>query len=147
MSALHAAAPEAAELVPGLVAPLDDQGRYALMGSLCPDCGARAYPAVSRCPHCQGAPSPASVGAAGRLYTYTVVRTRAPFGLPEPYAVGYVDLDDSGLRAFGLIDPDSVGHLEVGQRMGIGLRPLGVDGQGRPCLRPIFVPLDDGARS
>lgn len=134
----------AVELAPGLVEALDGAGRYGLMGSRCPDCGAWAFPAVARCPRCQGSPAPVRVGTAGRLYTYTVVRTRAPFGLPEPYAVGYVDLDESGLRVFGLIDPSVAGELEVGQHMEIGLRPIGVDGRGRPCLRPLFYPAGRG---
>lgn len=127
------------ELAPGLVEQLARAERYGLIGSRCPDCGAWAFPALKRCPHCQGQPRTARVGTGGRLYTYTVVRTRAPFGLPEPYAVGYVDLDESGLRVFGLIDPQAVEVLEVGQRMEIGLRPLGMDGQGRPCRRPLFL--------
>lgn len=134
------------ELAPGLVEALAQPGRYGLVGSRCPDCGAWAFPALARCPHCQGRPRAARVGTAGSLYTYTVVRTRAPFGLPEPYAVGYVDLDESGLRVFGLIDPQAAEALEVGQRMEIGLRPLGQDGQGRPCQRPFFLPTAPGAQ-
>lgn len=135
------------ELLPGLVQALDASGRYCLMGSRCPGCGAWSSPAVQRCTHCREQPASVRVGTSGTLYTYTVVRTRAPFGLPEPYAVGYVDLDESGLRVFGLIDPRAIGELEVGQRMDIGLRPLGVDGQGRPCLRPVFYPATLGERA
>ncbi|MDO9598938.1 MAG: OB-fold domain-containing protein [Azoarcus sp.] len=131
---------EALELVPGLVERVDASGRYGLVGSLCPDCGASAFPRAGCCPQCQGTPQRRVVGTAGSLYTYTVVRTRAPFGLPEPYAVGYVDLDESGLRVFGLIDPAAVDALAVGQRMEVGLDRLGVDGGGRPCLRPVFRP-------
>lgn len=134
------------ELVPGLVEPFDATGRYSLIGSRCPDCGTWSLPALQRCPHCRGTPVRVPVGTTGSLYTYTVVRTRPPFGLPEPYAVGYVDLNESGLRVFGLIDPLSVGELEVGQRMEIGLRPLGVDHDGRPCLRPLFLPAGSGKR-
>lgn len=144
MNAHTEAATEIAEVAPGLVEALDAPGRYGLMGSRCPDCEAWAFPAVQRCRQCQGHPVPMRVGTAGSLYTYTVVRTRAPFGLPEPYAVGYVDLDESGLRVFGLIDPAVAEELEVGQHMEIGLRPLGVDGQGRPCLRPLFCPAGKG---
>ncbi|ATE61232.1 Zn-ribbon domain-containing OB-fold protein [Thauera sinica] len=146
MNARNEAAEGGVELVPGLVEALDGAGRYGLMGSRCPDCGAWAFPALERCPRCQGRQAPTRVGTAGSLYTYTVVRTRAPFGLPEPYAVGYVDLDESGLRVFGLIDPAATDGLEVGQRMEIGLRSIGVDRHGRPCLRPLFQPAARGKR-
>lgn len=135
---MHGDVTEPAELVPGLVERVNGGGPYALVGSRCPDCGATVFPSVVRCPYCQGQPLRQGVGAAGSLYTYTVVRTRAPFGLPEPYAVGYVDLDESGLRVFGLIDPAMADELTVGQRVEVGLMRLGVDGQGRPCLRPVF---------
>lgn len=144
MNAHTEAATEIAEVAPGLVEALDGSGRYGLMGSHCPDCGVWAFPAVARCPHCLRRPMPKRVGTGGLLYTYTTVRTRAPFGLPEPYAVGYVDLDESGLRVFGLIDPAAAEALEVGQRMEIALRLLGVDGQGKPCLRPLFYPVGKG---
>jgi len=135
---MHDDAAALAELVPGLVERTIGYGPYALVGSRCPDCGARAFPSAVRCPHCQGTPLRQGVGAAGSLYTYTVVRTRAPFGLPEPYAVGYVDLDESGLRVFGLIDPAMAGDLAVGLRVEVDLMRLGVDRKGRPCLRPVF---------
>lgn len=131
---------EAVELIPDLVERVGTHGRYGLVGSTCPHCGASAFPRARRCPVCQGTPQRRVIGTAGSLYTYTVVRTRAPFGLPEPYAVGYVDLDESGLRVFGLIDPAAVDALAVGQRMEVGLDRLGVDGGGRPCLRPVFRP-------
>lgn len=145
MSAPGEFPPGVAELVPGLVEAVAGRpGRYALMGSRCPDCGAWAFPGLARCTHCQGHPEAARIGTTGRLYTYTVVRTRAPFGLPEPYAVGYVDLAESGLRVFGLIDPDRVGRLTIGQPMAVSLRALGVDRHGHRCLRPLFVADGEG---
>lgn len=147
MNAKTGSAQDVVELAPGWVRALDEPGRYGLTGSRCPDCGAWATPALERCPHCRGRPREVVVGTSGSLYTYTVVRTRAPFGLPEPYAIGYVDLDESGLRVLGLIDPCAAGDLEVGQRMEIGLRALGVDGQGRPCLRPLFRPAGGKERA
>ena len=78
------------------------------------------------------------VGTRGTVYSYTVVRTKAPFGLPQPYAVGYVDLAESSLRVFGLLDPASIGSLEVGMPVEVTVMPLGVDPEGRRCLRPVF---------
>ncbi|MCX7169865.1 MAG: OB-fold domain-containing protein, partial [Proteobacteria bacterium] len=70
-----------------------------------------------------------------------VVRTRAPYQLPEPYAVGYIDLDASGLRVFGLFHPQATERLRIAMRVALSVMPLGVDNDGRPCLRPVFSPL------
>lgn len=80
------------------------------------------------------------MGARGTVYTLTVVRTRAPLGLPEPYSVGLVDLDDVGLRVFSLLDPDAIGLLQVGDMVKLRAAPLGVDLAGRNCRRPFFAP-------
>lgn len=114
-----------------------------LLGGHCPSCRSSHYPWAERCPSCLGALERRPIGGSGRLYSYTVVRTKAPFGLPEPYAVGYVDLDDSGLRVFALFDPARIAALELGGRVELAVRPLGTDNAGAPCLRPVFHPASE----
>ncbi len=74
----------------------------------------------------------------GTLYSYTVVRMKPPFGLPAPYAVGYVDFAGVDLRVFMLLDPDVIGTLRIGMKLEITSGPLGIDLSGHPCIRPYF---------
>jgi uncharacterized OB-fold protein len=80
------------------------------------------------------------VGRKGTIYSFTVIRTKAPFGLPTPYAVGYVDLDETGLRVFSLLDPERIDQLEIGLRVALKTGPLGDNGKGEPRVRPYFTP-------
>ena len=82
------------------------------------------------------------LGSRGRIYSFTVVRTKPPLGLPRPYAVGYVDLDGSGLRIFSLLDPAQVERFRIGAPVRLAARPLGEDGHGNPRLRPYFTITD-----
>ena len=109
-----------------------------LRGGHCPQCGRDFFPRPRYCPTCLRPPDGRSLGGDGVIYSYTVVRTRPPFGLPQPYAVGYIDLDQSGLRIFGLLNPDHIGRLAMGRRVRLEVGPMGQDGQGEPCRRPYF---------
>lgn len=74
----------------------------------------------------------------GTVNCLTRVRVRPPYGLPPGYTIGFVDLNAAPLRLFGLFDDGST--LAPGSRVTLSLRPLGVDNDGNPCLRPVFVP-------
>lgn len=113
-----------------------------LIGSHCPDCGAYQFPGTALCPHDLAETVPTNLGRAGTLYSYTVVRTKAPFGMPAPYAIGYVDLDGCGLRVFALLDAKRSDALKIEMPLRLMSGPLGVDLAGQPCRRPYFTPDD-----
>jgi len=96
------------------------------------------FPPRSYCPRCLEPMARKTVSGEGRIYAFTIVRRRAPFGLGEPYAIGYVDLAEVPLRVFGLFAPGSLTRLKVGAQVGLKVMPLGVDGEGKPCLRPAY---------
>jgi uncharacterized OB-fold protein len=126
-------------VVPGLYAA-EEQGELELTGSYCAACQRYAYPHVEHCPACLQPTERKPVGGRGQIYSYTVIRTRPPFQLPEPYAVGYVDLAASGLRVFGLFHPKAIALLRIGLPVALEEMPLGVNNDGQPCLRPVFSP-------
>ena len=113
-----------------------------LVGGKCKACDHVFFPRPPMCPDCLGEISYADLGAHGSIYSYTIVRTKPPFGLPAPYAVGYIDLEVSGLRIFSLLDPEMVGRLHIGQKVILVVDHLGHDGHGVPRLRPFFTPLN-----
>lgn len=122
----------------------DTDGATRLVGSVCPECGRHAFPAVSHCAD-DGTPTdPADLGGDATLYSYTVVRTKPPFGLPTPYAVGYADLDVGGLRIFMLLDPERTEDFRIGMRLRLAEGAIGVNLDGDPCRRPFFSPATIG---
>lgn len=112
-----------------------------LLGGFCPGCKRYYFPRPSYCRTCFEQTEEASLGSEGVIYTFTIIRRPSAFGLPNPYGVGYVDLAESGLRIFFLLDPTSIDELRIGSRVRLNVRPLGHDGQGSPRLRPFFTPV------
>lgn len=130
-------------VMPGLFAwPPDRTERPRLLGGYCPACGRHFFPRPHYCPGCLGRVESSEVGVTGVIYSHTVVRVKAPLGLPEPYAVGYVDLDQTGLRVFSLFDPEAIPRLRVGLAVVLTVTPLGQNLFGSPCLRPVFTPIE-----
>ena len=113
-----------------------------LLGGYCPDCHRKHFPKPMVCPFCLGGIDDIQLSATGKLYSFAVVRTKAPYGLPQPYPVGYVDLDGDGLRIFSLLDPERIDRLTIGQRVALCVAPIGVDNSGQSCLRYYFTPQE-----
>lgn len=111
-----------------------------LLGGYCRTCRRPYYPRPRYCPSCLQEVEIHPVGGRGSVHSFTVVRTKPPLGLPQPYCVGYVDLDDTGLRVFGLLDPERLEDLALGASVHLTVRPMGHDGRGEARLRPCFTP-------
>ncbi len=116
-----------------------------LLGGYCAHCDATFFPKPRYCPRCLATPELREIGNAGLIHSFTLVRTKPPMGLPQPYGVGYVDLEADeagpGLRVFCLFDPDFVDQLEIGAAVTLQVGPMGHDGRGEPRLRPFFKPV------
>lgn len=132
---------------PGIFREGSDRTPPVLLGSRCTACQRFYFPRTGLCPSCLGETHGAELGSRGRIYSHTVVRTKPPLGLPAPYAVGYVDLEDCGLRIFALLDPQQAGRLRIGMPVRLAVGPLGHDGHGKACLRPYFTAGEPAARS
>ncbi|GAA1033741.1 MULTISPECIES: Zn-ribbon domain-containing OB-fold protein [Amycolatopsis] len=79
---------------------------FALVGSRCGQCGAAAFPARAVCHRCgTAAPAEHTFAATGVLLTYTTVHVPRP-GLPAPYTLGQIALDDGGPMVFGQVRTD-----------------------------------------
>lgn len=131
-------------VMPGILDIPGDGGQPSLLGGSCSSCGVRYFPRPSRCRRCLGPIEESSVGAEGTVYSFTVIRTRAPLGFPEPYAIGYVDLKESGLRVFCLLDPQAVEEFRIGVPVRLTVGALGHDIHGSSCLRPYFTTTAPG---
>jgi uncharacterized protein len=122
--------------------PPYDETPPKLLGGFCPGCDRHYFPRPVYCPVCLEAVDEASLGSDGTVYAFTVIRTKPPLGLPQPYSLAYVDLEETGLRVLCLIDPDAIDRLRVGMPVRLMVGPLGHDAHGAPCLRPYFTPRE-----
>jgi uncharacterized OB-fold protein len=132
-------------IVPGIVRfKSGPSAGSVLLGGVCVDCKHRYFPQPIICPDCFGKVEQTELGSRGIIYSYTVVRTKPPLGLPRPYAVGYIDLEDSMLRVFSLFDPGQIDLLQIGRTVRLACGPLGEDGRGNTRVRPYFTIIDGG---
>ena len=113
-----------------------------LIGSRCRDCGVLAYPQVDECCGCGGPTTRVGIGSTGTIYSFTAVRVKPPLGLPSPYWIGYVDLDEVPLRVLGLLDV-ARSDYRIGQPVELRVGQLGVGADGLPCRRPYFAARAD----
>ena len=139
-------------IMPGIFTmPPYDDGPPSLLGAFCPTCRTYYFPRTKYCRTCLSPLSGARVGSEGTIYSFTVVRKKAPLGLPMPYGAGFIDLKESGLRIFCLLDPVALDKLRIGLPVRLSVGTLGHDGKGSPCLRPYFTPMpvknDSGANA
>jgi uncharacterized OB-fold protein len=132
-------------MMPGIfTSPPYDQNPPKLIGGCCGDCRRYYFPRPRYCPTCLQPTKEALLNSEGTVHSFTVVRTKPPLGLPQPYSVGYVDLAESGLRIFCLLDPAAIDQLRIGLPVCLAVALLGHDDHGMPCLRPYFTPRTSG---
>ncbi len=124
--------------------PPYDQTLPKLLGGFCPACNRHFFPRPRYCRSCLGQTEEIPLASEGIIYSFTVIRRKPPLGFPEPYSVGYVDLVETGLRIFCLLDPAAIDQLQVGMQVRLVVGPLGHDGHGSPRLRPYFTPMKVG---
>jgi len=94
---------------------------HLLAGSRCPHCHAASFPARAVCHRCgTAAPAEVTFPATGRLITYTTVHVERP-GMPVPYTLGQIAIDDDGPLVFGQVkSPDSRLAAGMAVRVAIG---------------------------
>lgn len=122
--------------------PPYDKTLPKLLGGRCSYCNRWYFPRRRYCVCCLNILEETILDSEGTIYSFTVVRTKPPFGLPQPYCVGYVDLVKTGLRIFTLIDPTAIDQIRVGLPVRLNVGPLGHDLNGSVCLRPYFTLKD-----
>jgi uncharacterized OB-fold protein len=79
----------------------EDEGRYSLIGSKCPECGRAYYPPRELCVDDLIKCEEIELSSRGQIYESVVIEV-APEGFDSPYRVGYVDLAEQ-VRVFAPI--------------------------------------------
>ena len=130
------------------VTPDPTDGKPRLLGSRCPHCGEVSFPQRHFCRKCSKPDQDnVTLGPWGRLYSYTVVRQRAPGYIGEvPYILGKVDLPE-GERVLTLITDYEEADLKTGAEMELVIKKLGEDENGNEVLTYMFRPADKDRRN
>lgn len=102
----------------------------------CRDCGTPHFYPRGLCPHCHSdAVEWRDAAGTGEIYTYSVMRRT-----PEPYAIGYVTLDEGVTLMTNFVDCD-LDALACGQRVRVvfvATDDESPEGHGRvPCFTPV----------
>ncbi len=128
--------------------PATPDGAPALLAGRCRQCGRTLYPRRAECPDCAdgGDLEEVSIGGRGVVYTSTIVRVPSPVGLKPPYAYGYVDLSEAGLRVFALFTGADPSSFVAGAEVEMLVEPLREDAQGRSVMAYKFRPAAPGNR-
>lgn len=122
---------------------LTDGPELHLQGGYCSSCDSYHFPAQEKCSECLGEVEYVDIGKSGNIYSVTTIRTRAPLGLPSPYSVAYVDLDEVPLRIFSLMAPNEAGQYHIGQAVELHVAPIGRNNNNEICIRPYFHSLSN----
>ena len=118
-----------------------------LLGAECPVCNKKYFPKPVVCPHCLGEAKEIKLNTEGTVYSYSILRIpNMLYQYPQPYASGYVDLDDDNIRVYGLFDPAKVEEIEIGQRVTLKVGQIGIGLDGNECLRYYFTPVSGGGK-
>ena len=120
-----------------------DDGTPLLIGIVCSDCGARAFPPAPVCSECMSENvRELELSPDGDLYAFSVVHV-APAGWNTPYIAGYVDLPD-GVRVFAHIVGADAGTLQMDSPVRLTTARLGTTGDGAPIESYAFTPAGNG---
>lgn len=114
----------------------DEDGPY-LVGGTCSACGFTTLGVRDICPECwaEHTMTETPIGRRGVLYTYTVIH-QLPQGYDEPFAVGYVDLNN-GVRVFAHIE-NAPASLQIGADLELTEATLRIDGDGAALSGPRY---------
>ncbi len=126
--------PEGRPIHPGLF--VDGPTGPRLLAGRCAACAKLHFPASDVCPYCSADAAGAEpVGAAGRLWLWTVVNTRPPgYRGPLPFGFGVVELDDGGLRVVTRLTATRLDGLREQLPVRLELDTLFTDDDGTPVV-------------
>lgn len=128
-----------------LTMPLTYLEQVRLVGSRCRDCGEVALGKASSCQHCAGETmEEIALGQYGKLWTYTVVRSRPPgdYKGPDPFVPfgeGLVELPE-GIRVKAPLGVE-IDKLRIGMDLRFVPCKLYEDGDGNEIIAFRFDPL------
>lgn len=117
--------------------------KVRLEAARCRPCGTLSFPPRHRCLDCgsEGDTTAVPLPRRGSVYTATTIRVPVP-GLPVPYSLVIVELDDVGVRVLARITDTPAGSVSVGDSGQLVLRRVAVR-SGVPDYGYAFAPAQE----
>ena len=113
----------------------DAAAKGELLIKRCAPCGEYHYYPRALCPHCfSGKTEWTKAKGQGTIYSVSVLRR----GVPEPYALAYVTLDEGVSMLTNIVDCD-FDAIKIGQRVKVVFKPTGEPANPGPAI-PMFAP-------
>ncbi len=105
-----------------------------LVGSKCPRCNSRFFPAREVCSQCYLVGlDDYSLGRRGSVQVFTTVYAPIP-DFPSPYVVGYVHIPEDGLSVPTLLTAEKLEDIAVGMSANLVVEPLSATSKGETVL-------------
>jgi uncharacterized OB-fold protein len=116
-----------------------------LLGSRCAACGTTAFPSREFCPSCRAVENidRTELATEGRIHSFTIVR-QAPPGMPVPYVLAWVDLQDDGVRLLTTVVGTRPEEVELDQPVVLELTPFGTADDGADLMGFRFRTTSEG---
>ncbi len=127
--------------------------RYALIGEVCPHCGAKIFPPRDVCPECnREAKTTFQFSGRGEVYSFTkVFNPPAGYEANAPYTVALIKLEEGPIITAQLTDLEDDSQVHIGMPVEMVTRRLRSDGDERGMLvygykfRPLLQSLPTAA--
>lgn len=119
-------------------------GELQLVGSKCRRCGKVYFPRKRFCFNCMSDETEiVPLSRRGKIVTFTIARQTYTYGIPVPYAFGYVDLPE-GVRLFTIFtdcEPFEE-KLKIGGEVEWVIRKFKEDEMGNDIIGYMFRPVE-----
>jgi hypothetical protein len=122
--------------------PVKKKNKAVLKASRCSRCGETFFPERSYCRYCLDESQITNITLASRglIHASTIVYVDAPSGIKAPYAIGYVDIPENGVRIFALFDSCDRELLAPGREVELLIGPISMDTDGKKIIGYKFAP-------
>ena len=123
--------------------PAEADKKPRMVGNRCGSCGKIYFPKRTICPDClrENILYEHELGTRGVIYSYTIVRYPSALPMETPYAYGYVDLIDDGIRIFSLFTGSDPGKLRIGMEVEFVIERFFTDRDGTEFVGYKFRPV------
>jgi uncharacterized OB-fold protein len=100
------------------------------------------FPKRELCPDCfdKGELVEERIEGQGIIYSSTVVSVPSPAGIKPPYAYGYVDIPEEGVRIHALLEGTDPQCISPGRKVELSIEPFTVNKQGQKVIGYKFRP-------
>lgn len=120
-------------------------GEFVLVGAKCKRCGKVYFPKKKLCLNCMtDEVEVIPMSKKGKIASWTVARQTYTYGIPVPYAFGYVDLPE-GVRLFTIFtdcEPFDE-RLKTGKEVEMVIGKVREDEMGNEIIGYLFKPVED----